>query len=343
MNKKNLLQYDALRFICAVYIFLFHVHIRWNIFQNKIIHNILDVGPIAMTIFFCLSGFLIAFRYCGTNITQKEFIKRRILRLYPLYILGSLLTLPWLKTDGDFSFYLALLIIFVSCAQSLYVTYFGFWNFDSSWSISVEFWIAFITRKLLTMRGSIKNLIYILISLFAIALVTSGLPQDKNFPYYYSSFLIRIPEFMVGIMAFKLLHGGGRIKTSVLLLSFIFILSIIIFLGNFNSNYLVYSPLVSCFAFLLLIKLYDESFFITRLIFKANTLKILYDLSYSLYITQPFVLNLMKDLLVSVSILTVPLIFLINLAFAYLCHKYFEIPFRAFLLRKNCEYNLRKS
>lgn len=342
MNKKNLLQYDALRFICAVYIFLFHVHIRWNIFQNKIIHNILDVGAIAMTMFFLLSGFLIAYRYCGTNISQKEFIKRRSLRLYPLYILGSLITLPWLNTDGNFSYYLALLIIFASCTQSLFITYFHFWNFDASWSISVEFLIALVTRKLLTIGSSIKNLIYILVSLLLVAIVTSGLPQDQNFPFYYSSFLIRVPEFMVGIMAFKLLHLRWQIRSSMISLSFITILLVIIFLGNFNGNYLIYSPLVCMFGFLLLIKLYDENFFITRLIFRANKVKSLYGLSYSIYITQPFVLNLMKDYLVNVNIRMIPLIFLMNLALAYVCHKYFEMPLRNFLMRKDSEYNLHK-
>jgi peptidoglycan/LPS O-acetylase OafA/YrhL len=78
---------DGMRGIAAITIILYH-------FALELHHNFLDNAPLAVDIFFMLSGFVIAYSY-GENIKSGmspfDFIGRRIIRLYPLYIVGILL------------------------------------------------------------------------------------------------------------------------------------------------------------------------------------------------------------------------------------------------------------
>lgn len=77
---------DALRGLAAIGVMLFHV--RQDIgFQ-------VPGGYLAVDLFFCLSGFVIARAYEGRlreGLAPREFIERRIVRLWPMLALGALL------------------------------------------------------------------------------------------------------------------------------------------------------------------------------------------------------------------------------------------------------------
>lgn len=54
---------------------------------------------LAVDLFFCLSGFVIAHAYTGrlaSGMTLGDFVRRRLVRLYPLYLLGLLIAAPLL-------------------------------------------------------------------------------------------------------------------------------------------------------------------------------------------------------------------------------------------------------
>jgi len=82
MTKQNhFLALDALRGVAAVSVMLFHISNGW-----------LPCGYLAVDMFFMLSGFVLAFSYedrLRNRMSFREFLLRRLIRLYPMIIAGS--------------------------------------------------------------------------------------------------------------------------------------------------------------------------------------------------------------------------------------------------------------
>ena len=101
-----------------------------------------------MSLFFMLSGFVLAYRYADGRSTLKDYLINRFARIYPIYAVAALVTLPWiginfvnssladtLKWIGQ----LALLVFSnIFLIQAWFLQYFSHWNDGGSWSISVE-------------------------------------------------------------------------------------------------------------------------------------------------------------------------------------------------------------
>ena len=89
---------DALRGIAAMAVVLFHCSYFYGLPQPV-------EGQIAVDLFFVMSGFIIAYRYdarFAAGLGTLAFAKQRLIRLYPLFILGSLIgALPALIAGGS--------------------------------------------------------------------------------------------------------------------------------------------------------------------------------------------------------------------------------------------------
>ncbi|KMQ67610.1 hypothetical protein ACM39_12160 [Chryseobacterium sp. FH2] len=77
--------FDSLRFLSFLLVFLHHAGVPENSFLNYF-----SRGEIGVSFFFVLSGFLITYillldKINNQNISLKQFFKRRILRIWPLY------------------------------------------------------------------------------------------------------------------------------------------------------------------------------------------------------------------------------------------------------------------
>tara|TARA_R110002049_G_scaffold263086_9_gene439149 strand:- start:654 stop:1076 length:423 start_codon:yes stop_codon:yes gene_type:complete len=83
---------DGLRGVAAVVIVIFHF---MEIVITDFSKNFISHGYLAVDFFFCLSGFVIAYAYDKriAGMGLKTFIKRRLIRLQPLVIIGSVLGL----------------------------------------------------------------------------------------------------------------------------------------------------------------------------------------------------------------------------------------------------------
>lgn len=82
---------DGLRGVAAVFVVCFHVFEAYandNRFQQIINH-----GYLAVDFFFVLSGFVVAYAYDDrwNRMTQWDFYKRRLIRLQPMVIMGSII------------------------------------------------------------------------------------------------------------------------------------------------------------------------------------------------------------------------------------------------------------
>ena len=78
---------DALRGIAALSIVLFHGSFLYGLAPPA-------EGQVAVDLFFVMSGFIIAYRYdarFAAGLGVAAFLRRRLARLYPLFLLGSLL------------------------------------------------------------------------------------------------------------------------------------------------------------------------------------------------------------------------------------------------------------
>ncbi len=80
---------DALRGIAALFVVAFH-------FPKGMTSPFVANGALAVDFFFCLSGFVIAFSYenrLTETLSFRDFTVARLIRLYPIYLLGSFLGL----------------------------------------------------------------------------------------------------------------------------------------------------------------------------------------------------------------------------------------------------------
>src|SRR5580704_6818864 len=90
-SKKHYEILDGLRGVASLLVVAFHVFEAYaggNRFRQIINH-----GYLAVDFFFLLSGFVVAYAYDDRwgKMTQWDFYKRRLVRLQPMVIMGSLI------------------------------------------------------------------------------------------------------------------------------------------------------------------------------------------------------------------------------------------------------------
>lgn len=82
---------DGLRGVAAILVVFFHI---FEVFSNgDHSQQIINHGYLAVDFFFLLSGFVLGYAYDDrwNNMTLKDFFKRRIIRLQPMIIMGTII------------------------------------------------------------------------------------------------------------------------------------------------------------------------------------------------------------------------------------------------------------
>lgn len=87
MKNKKIGAIEALRFIGMLFIFLCHIDfIQYaNNYNIKLIAEHFKFGAVGVELFIVMSGFAITLGYFNRSISYKDFILRRLNRIYPLY------------------------------------------------------------------------------------------------------------------------------------------------------------------------------------------------------------------------------------------------------------------
>lgn len=219
MNTDNKLHgLTIFRFVSAFYVFLFHCNIRFPIDAPAWIERFIRNGAIGMTFFFVLSGFVMA--WSSRHGLRKDYIKARILRIYPAYIFMGILTIPFLFEISTKEA-LSSVFLFTFGLQAWIPQTFPIWNFGGSWSVSVEIFFYFIFPIIfpLVLSKPIRCLsISILISALIIPIAMTF--NDSNlFPSYYMIPIYRLPEFISGIAISVLLFKNRWIPNKKILLT----------------------------------------------------------------------------------------------------------------------------
>lgn len=221
-DEKEILALTGLRFVAALYVFIFHMHIRWPITETRLLKNILDQGAIGMSLFFMLSGFVLAYRYADGKTSVKSYFANRFARIYPIYMTAALVTLPWIGLSwGNGSFHeagkamgqgLLLVAANILMIQAWFPQFFDYWNDGGSWSLSVEAFCYALLPFLLPAltRMTPKKLMLMALACYVLA-VMPGL-TNVIFPgaprgVYYSMPIYRLPEFLIGVCCFLAIQG----------------------------------------------------------------------------------------------------------------------------------------
>lgn len=283
-SKQHLNSITILRFVAALYVFLFHANMRIALDMPSYISNIINNGAIGMSLFFVLSGFILTYNY-DYDVGQNYFIKR-IKIIYPAYIFCGVITLPILMASTDLSIHsltktFTTIALYITATQSWFYPSFSSWQFGGTWSISTEMFFYALFPILLKIANS-KNLHFMAIiafiataSIIPVSLVyTDGL----MFTVYYATPIYRLPEFVMGIAAAKYMKLGFKVGHAPA----IFIVIAIAYIASItNIGYMQYNFILVPLICLLLI--YLSSHQPPRALFPLVHLG---NISYSFYLMQ---------------------------------------------------------
>lgn len=215
----------GLRFLAAFYVVISHgfpwaqQHVRLSGLLLPFLQN----GPLAVALFFLLSGFLLSYTYEGNLSSARKFAtfwEARFARIYPVYVLSLLLALPF-QLRLAFPTRLAVLTM-TQAWNPFHWEWAGAWNYPA-WSLSVEafFYALFpFLQRSLSRIGNAALLIFAACTALVCVLGHTSIQgiAEHNHIAYVSKWivlpLIRLPEFLLGMSLGNYFLRGGRLLGS---------------------------------------------------------------------------------------------------------------------------------
>lgn len=203
VGSKNL-KYDSrldhLRFLAAAMVIFYHCFTD-NFGLGHSTYNpllgLVEQGHMGVGLFMVLSGYLLTKIASGKKINYLDFIKNRILRIYPLYILCVLIMLCGWRLDYSFTQALSLFFPFVNTLQDVKLPLFG-----HLWTIAVEFqfYLIFPFLVLFLDRFGPRYILGLLaLTIFFKYLIWMKMGSVTNVAYI--TLLGRIDQFAIGMVA----------------------------------------------------------------------------------------------------------------------------------------------
>ncbi|PTC17379.1 hypothetical protein C0J26_26115 [Pseudomonas baetica] len=203
VGSKNL-KYDSrldhLRFLAAAMVIFYHCFTD-NFGLGHSTYNpllgLVEQGHMGVGLFMVLSGYLLTKIASGKEINYFDFIKNRVIRIYPLYILCVLIVLCGWRLDYSFTQALSLFFPFVNALQDVKLPLFG-----HLWTIAVEFQFYLIFPFLvlfLDRFGPRYILGLVALTIFFKYLMWVKMGSVTNVAYI--TLLGRIDQFVIGMTA----------------------------------------------------------------------------------------------------------------------------------------------
>lgn len=354
----------SFRFLIAFYVFVFHCQIHvgpifdWKIASEyeEIFNYIIGLGYIGMSMFFVLSGYILALNYNSFDkIEYKKYYLNRIARIYPSYIFVGLIGIFYfaislentqiynINMDLKYLQYIFIIIMYLFMFQSFFphTQYIG--NFSGTWSLSVEalFYLFYPSIRNFLNISSTKFLIYLLIityiwfslpTIYLNLFVQNNIYEITNW-YIYSSPIFRMGEFIFAIIFYILINE--RLKYNFLSINIVIILFLIIiffiYAVKFNilKGFSTYNFLVVPLSLYIIYALHN-----TKSKVLSNRIFVYFGkISYGFYLAQFFVFSIYNNLIVKYMISFNILgkwfiIFICTLIISIFMYHFIEIPFR---------------
>jgi peptidoglycan/LPS O-acetylase OafA/YrhL len=238
---------DGLRGVAAVSVVIFHF---MEIAQPNYEINFIGHAFLAVDLFFCLSGFVIAYAYDQARLEKigfTTFLKLRLIRLHPLVIIGSVIgIISWLF-DPFSNLYVkygdgkAFLMFITSCFMIPYPIirerYFNLFHLNApSWSLFWEY-IANIVYALVLVK--LRNKILWVLLVIGAVLLTYETGKSGNISNGWggdniSAGAIRVfYSFLAGMLVYRM---GWIIKSRLGFLA-VSVLTLAVFLSPFSTKW----------------------------------------------------------------------------------------------------------
>ncbi|MFB9991315.1 acyltransferase family protein [Deinococcus oregonensis] len=232
-KRPHLLALTGVRFAAALLVVCLHARHTLEGSLSPQWAAFISSGQVGVSLFFILSGLILTYTYAGPdgrlNTSRREFWLARVARIYPVYLLGLVLSAPyfllpvlhrWPTTTEWVTALLTPALLQAWLPQTACV-----WNCPG-WSLSAEaFFYALFPVALgwrLWVHGRVRQVRWPLTALWIATLVppliyvamTRPMPAESLVAdtFYYGP-LFRLPEFLLGILlGWQLLQvkGAGR-------------------------------------------------------------------------------------------------------------------------------------
>jgi peptidoglycan/LPS O-acetylase OafA/YrhL len=222
-----------LRFFAALYVVLFHISSPWN-HTTDLFTNLFNSGYGAIDLFFVISGFVVLQSGDTSNTGPRasgEFLKRRFIRLYPIYwvflFLFLVAGLVQIKTTTIGGF-----------GRSFFLLPGHKGIIGTSWTLQYELYF-YILIALFVLNRRFKWLLVMLfaLSLISMAGVIIASLFDRHFPVYgfYNEY---VANFFLGCVVYVIYNRiSASIATGLLVAGVLlfFFMPITIYLRHFIS------------------------------------------------------------------------------------------------------------
>ena len=209
----------GLRFLAALCIFFLHASDHGLIPPEAIAQ--VDLSK-SVSFFFVLSGFILSYVYDKKKVYTSKYFLDRILRVWPITFISLLFTLLFLPNylylplpSSVFSPGLVLLSN-IFCLQSLIPIPSFYFGYNAvSWSISTELFFYLIFPWLVKLNPFRLSVLFLVLSslICTASYLLASVPFQPSricismylqFMVLYINPVFRLPEFIIGILAFKI-------------------------------------------------------------------------------------------------------------------------------------------
>ncbi len=337
-NKPQLKSLTGLRFFAAIYIVLFHHGGALCIFGTSVC-NLISYGYVSVSLFFVLSGFVLAYVYLNSEniqpIKKKRFWIARFARIYPLYLLSLLVSIPSFASKFEYfscSFITTLKGLCSAFLSSILLQSWTPWTstiFNTpTWAVSNEafFYFVFPFIAIPIARLSKRKLIVLVTLLWILAILPpmylSNLFKVRNFtqflgrslfspfsfagllfPFFAYSPWFHLPQFLIGVCAGLLFSRkeGWTFKSTIPLIGIPIIGCLCLLIYNIfaidpNTHYLFLNNGLLAPLFCILIYYLAEGKGWLPTFFASPKILILGEASYAIYLFQNPLLSFLKRL-----------------------------------------------
>lgn len=361
-TRPHFLILDGLRGVAALTVVMFHI---CEAHATSHVDQLINHGYLAVDFFFLLSGFVIGYAYDSrwpAGLTIKDFFKRRLVRLQPMVVMGSVIgalcfyasASPMWPGIAQVPVWQVILVMLIGCTLLPIPVSMDIRGWQEmhpldgpAWSLFFEY-IANILYALVVRRFS-KTVLAILVALSAIALVHLTVFGGEghviggwslNATQLHIGFTRLMYPFFAGLLLFRITKPTQL--NNAFLWSALLLLLVLAFprLGGTTQVWKngLYESLVIILVFPLVIYIGASGKALTGTTHKIA--KFLGDLSYPLYITHyPFIyiytgwvsshkVSLQDGLPYAM------VTFVVSVAVGYACLKWYDEPIRRWLQRE---------
>jgi peptidoglycan/LPS O-acetylase OafA/YrhL len=198
----------GLRFFAAAWVWAYHFLVLTVGSAPWWLQRMQNAGHAAVSLFFVLSGFVLAYNYAGPladgRVSRARFFRLRLARVWPLYALVALVEIPLALAAGVPSLRIGLATAADLVGLQAWIPAITFVGNTPGWSVSVElfFYAAFPWLALLVPDARRARLVIAaaIVATLAAAATPALVPAHSDLATFLKCGpLLRVPEFIVGI------------------------------------------------------------------------------------------------------------------------------------------------